>query len=67
MTDAWGNGKVFKEFGKIDPRKKVHFCFGKPLKIESNGSKEHNEVLDFIKNKLLEWIHIHLLCVHQIP
>ena len=54
-TDAWGNGKVFKEFGKIDPEKKVHFCFGKPFKIESNGNKEHLEVLNFIKNKLIEW------------
>jgi 1-acyl-sn-glycerol-3-phosphate acyltransferase len=55
VTDAWGNGKIFKEFGKIDPAKKVHFCFGKPLKIESNGNKEHIEVLDFIKNKLVDW------------
>jgi 1-acyl-sn-glycerol-3-phosphate acyltransferase len=55
VTDAWGNGKVFKEFGKIDPFKIVHICFGKPLKIESNGNKEHNEVLNFIKNKLKEW------------
>lgn len=55
VTDAWGNGKIFKEFGKIDPTKKVHFCFGKPLKIELNGNKVHLEVLDFIKSKLLVW------------
>ncbi len=55
VTDAWGNGRLFKEFGKIDPAKKVHFCFGNPIKIKSNGSQEHLDIIEFIKTKLIEW------------
>jgi 1-acyl-sn-glycerol-3-phosphate acyltransferase len=55
VTDAWGNGKLFKEFGKINPDKKVYFSFGTPIKINSNGSNEHLMVVDFIKSKLIEW------------
>ena len=28
-TDAWGNGALVKDFGKIDPAKAVHFAFGR--------------------------------------
>jgi 1-acyl-sn-glycerol-3-phosphate acyltransferase len=55
VTDAWGNGRLFKEFGKIDPAKRVHFCFGNPIKINSNGSREHLDIIEFIKTKLIEW------------
>lgn len=55
LTDAWGNGKLIKDFGKIDPSKKVHFCFGKPFKVETSGSSEHLRVIDFITKKLTEW------------
>lgn len=55
ITDAWGNGKMVKDFGKIDPSKKVHISFGEPFKVESTGAKEHLVVLDFIKDKLTEW------------
>ena len=55
ITDAWGNGKIIKEFGKIDTNKQVHFEFGNPLTIEGNGSKQHEQVLDFISQKFTEW------------
>jgi 1-acyl-sn-glycerol-3-phosphate acyltransferase len=54
-TDAWGNGKLVKEFGKINPAKTVHFEFGEPFKITSNGAAEHEIVVNFIKSKLIEW------------
>lgn len=54
-TDAWGNGKIVKDIGKIDPDKPVHFEFGEPFKVESNGTAEHERVIDFIKKKLVEW------------
>jgi 1-acyl-sn-glycerol-3-phosphate acyltransferase len=54
-TDAWGNGKYLKDFGKIDPSKKVHFAFGKPLRIKDRGTEEHGEIIEFIKGKLKEW------------
>ncbi len=55
ITDAWGNGKLIKEMGKIDPSKKVFFEFGKPMKVEGNGSAQHQAVLSFIEQKFKEW------------
>jgi 1-acyl-sn-glycerol-3-phosphate acyltransferase len=54
-TDAWGNGKYLKDFGKIDPSKAVHFAFGKPLWIKGRGSEEHQAIIEFILKKLEEW------------
>ena len=55
LTDAWGNGKLIKDFGKIDPSKEVKICFGEPIRIRGNGSEEHQKVIEFIKNKFIEW------------
>ncbi len=55
LTDAWTNGKMVKEYGPLDPSKKVHFAFGEPFKVETGGSKENQVVIDFIQKKLKEW------------
>jgi 1-acyl-sn-glycerol-3-phosphate acyltransferase len=55
LTDAWGNGKIIKEVGKIDPSKKVHISFGEPITVSGNGSAEHEQVIQFISGKLSEW------------
>ncbi len=54
-TDAWGVGKHIKDLGRIDPSKKVCFAFGEPLWIKGNGGEEHQRVIEFIQNKLLQW------------
>ncbi|MBF0327997.1 MAG: 1-acyl-sn-glycerol-3-phosphate acyltransferase [Nitrospirae bacterium] len=54
-TDAWGNGKRLKDFGKISPDKTAHIAFGKPLFIKDRGTEEHNLIIDFIAKKLGEW------------
>lgn len=54
-TDAWGNGKYIKDFGKINPSKIVYFAFGKPLTVSSHGTTEHQEVIKFISEKLEQW------------
>lgn len=54
-TDAWGIGKIIKDFGKIDPSKKVYFAFGRPMWIKGRGVEEHNKIIDFISNKLKDW------------
>lgn len=54
-TDAWGNGKQFKDFGRIDPSKKVYFAFGEPLSIKGNGAGEHHKIIEFITSKLQTW------------
>lgn len=55
ITDAWGNGKLIKEAGKIDPTKKVYISIGEPFSISGNGSQEHQHVIDFIASKFTEW------------
>ncbi len=54
-TDAWGNGKHFKDFGRMDPSLPVHFAFGKPQWIKGRGAEEHSQVTEFIGSKLEEW------------
>ncbi len=54
-TDAWGNGRVLKDCGKIDPSKRVHFAFGSPLHIQDRGNQEHEAIIGFIRDKLMEW------------
>lgn len=54
-TDAWGMGKYLKDFGRIDPSMTVFFAFGKPLWVTGSGSEEHQEIIEFIRGKLLQW------------
>jgi 1-acyl-sn-glycerol-3-phosphate acyltransferase len=54
-TDAWGIGKFIKDIGRIDNKKKVHFTFGEPMKIEGRGREEHEKVIKFIKENLDKW------------
>jgi 1-acyl-sn-glycerol-3-phosphate acyltransferase len=55
LTDAWGNGKLLKDFGRIDPSKKVHFAFGEPMTIQGRGDEEHQKIIEFISGKLKGW------------
>lgn len=54
-TDAWGNGALLKDFGKIDPAQVVHFAFGEPLRIQGSGTAEHQRVVEFIREHLASW------------
>lgn len=54
-TDAWGNGKHLKDFGRIDPSRKVYFAFGEPLAVKGNGGAEHDRVIGFISSRLEAW------------
>ena len=55
LTDAWRNGKYFKDFGKIDATKDVYFAFGEPMWVQGRGTNEHQEIIDFISGKMKEW------------
>lgn len=55
VTDAWENGKYFKDLGKINPTKKVRFAFGEPIWVSKRGSAEHQAIVRFIVGKLEEW------------
>ena len=54
-TDAWQNGKLSKDFGRIAPDIPVHISFGRPLRVSGKGTEEHQQVVDFIAGKLQEW------------
>lgn len=54
-TDAWGNGRIIKDFGRIDPSKTVHIAFGRPLRVKDRGTEEHQAIIKFITDKLKEW------------
>lgn len=54
-TDAWGNGRWLRDFGKIDPSKDVHIAFGRPMMINGRGASEHQAIIDFITDRLTEW------------
>ncbi|UOD34910.1 1-acyl-sn-glycerol-3-phosphate acyltransferase [Deferribacteraceae bacterium V6Fe1] len=56
-TDAWTNGKLIKDFGKIYPERKVMFAFGKPMEITGRGDEEHEAIISFIKEHLKKWGH----------
>ncbi len=54
-TNAWGNGRLIKDFGKIDPKLHVHFAFHEPIKVEGTGKETHEFIIEFIQGKLAEW------------
>jgi len=54
-TDAWANGRLVKDFGRIDPSKTAYFAFGTPVRIQERGGEEHEEIVKFITSKLREW------------
>ena len=54
-TDAWGNGRIVKDIGRIDPATAVHIEFGKPLRVQGTGAAEHQRVLDYIRERLRAW------------
>jgi len=54
-TDAWGLGRKYKDFGKIEPSKRVHVYFGDPLHVKGSGKDEHKMIVDFITGKVNAW------------
>ncbi len=51
-TDFWGNGRLVKNFGPIDPHKTIHFEFGAPLVAEKNTQEA---IFSFISTRLAAW------------
>lgn len=54
-TDAWGTGRLIKDFGAINPALPVHFAFGKAMMVEGAGKAEHAAVCDFVEQHLRRW------------
>jgi 1-acyl-sn-glycerol-3-phosphate acyltransferase len=54
-TDFWGNGKVVKELGPLDPSKTIHFRFGEPFNMSGNGREDNQKIINFIQENLRNW------------
>lgn len=54
-TDALQNGKLLKDFGRIEPRLPIEFAFDAQRAIEGRGNGVQEEVNSFIEKKLDEW------------
>ncbi len=55
ITDAWENGRWIKEFGRINPARRVFFAFDKPLWVEGRGAAAHEHVIRFIDGMIRKW------------
>jgi 1-acyl-sn-glycerol-3-phosphate acyltransferase len=54
-TDFWGQGKMIKELGPLDSRKAIHFKFGEPFPVLTNGKEENQRIIEFITSSLEGW------------
>lgn len=55
-TDAWGNGPgCLKDFGRIDPSRRIHFEFGEAMEIRENGQAENDRIIAFIQGCMERW------------
>jgi 1-acyl-sn-glycerol-3-phosphate acyltransferase len=54
-TDFWGNGKRLRDFGPIDPSKRIHMAFGEPMVVEGSGKEQHRQSIEFIQSHLHQW------------
>jgi 1-acyl-sn-glycerol-3-phosphate acyltransferase len=54
-TDFLASGKIFNDFGPIHPNRHIHFEFGDPIEVTGNGREAHQQVIDFITERLSAW------------
>jgi 1-acyl-sn-glycerol-3-phosphate acyltransferase len=54
-TDFHGIGKRFRDLGRIDRSKVVHFAFGPPIHVTGTGKGAHKQTVRFIGACLREW------------
>jgi 1-acyl-sn-glycerol-3-phosphate acyltransferase len=54
-TDAWGNGRVIKDFGRIDPTLPVKLAFGPAVAVTGRGNEAHRAIVRYIVDKLTGW------------
>lgn len=54
-TDAWTNGRLIKDIGRLKVGRPVHLAFGQPIEITGAGGLQHRQVIDFIQSHLRSW------------
>lgn len=55
QSQAWGMGRIVKDFGPIDPSRAVRIAFGEPIQVQGRGGDEQQSVVEFITNQLAQW------------
>ena len=55
LTDAWAQGSLVKDFGKITYGKPIYFRFDKPIRVQDQCKEEHKYICDFIEENLKKW------------
>lgn len=55
-SDAWGQGKLVKDFGRFDPSKTVRFSFGQPIAVHGSGRDAHEATYAFIEENLSRFL-----------
>ena len=53
-TDAWGQGKLIKDYGRINPRLTVRFRFGEPFRVDADKEGQ-GRLCTFIETACAEW------------
>jgi len=54
-TDFQSIGRILRDIGPINRRKKIHIKVGPPLTIDGNNKEVHYKVTSFIAGSLKEW------------
>lgn len=54
-TDAWGVGRILKDFGRINPDLPVKTTFGEPVYVSGKGRAEQQQIITFISDTLQSW------------
>lgn len=54
-TNAWSNGRWFKDYGKFLPEEAVRFEFGEPILPGGKDREVQEQVLAFISDRLGRW------------
>ena len=54
-TNAWTNGKLFKDYGRFYPDRDLKFEFGEPLDAVLDERAAHEAVVEFVESRLKSW------------
>jgi 1-acyl-sn-glycerol-3-phosphate acyltransferase len=54
-TDLQGNGRLFKEFGAVNPASPVRIAYGPSVDPRQDGRQAHDAVITFIGGQLRAW------------
>jgi 1-acyl-sn-glycerol-3-phosphate acyltransferase len=54
-TDAWDNGSLLKDFGRIRPERRIHIEFGEAIAVQGNGREQHESVIAFVQTRFNRW------------